>query len=153
MAEIRPRRNVNFIVRISSKRIVFVPLGASKRVESKNPPITDKEIFMTAPFPTQSRSSAYPLSLCLAFALITLSLWIVDTGLVEQQSVPSGDVPVTSLAPPQDDSRSDRQRAASLEDLAFGSWGTIHVESENEEVRRKATVALMVYATGNGIRR
>ena len=108
---------------------------------------------MTALVPAQSGSSAYPLSLYLAFALIMLSLWRVDTGLVEQQSVPSGDFRATSLAPPQDDSRSDRQRAASLEDLAFGSWGTIQVESENEEVRRKATVALMVYATGNGIRR
>ena len=108
---------------------------------------------MKAPVPTQSRSSAYPLSLFLAFALITLSLWRVDTGLVEQQSVPSGEAPVTSLAPPQDDSRSDRQRATSIEDLAFGSWGTVQIESENEEVRRKATVALMVYATGNGIRR
>jgi hypothetical protein len=132
---------------------VFVQLGASKRLEIKNPPVSDKEIIMAGPVPDPSGSSAYPLSLFLAFALITLSLWRVDTGLVEQQSVPSGEAPVTSLAPPQDDSRSDRQRAASLEDLAFGSWGTIQIESENEEVRRKATVALMVYATGNGIRR
>lgn len=108
---------------------------------------------MARSVPDPPRSSTYRLSLFLAFALIILSLWRVDTGLVEQQSVPSGDVRVKILASPQDDSRSDRQRASSLEDLAFGSWGTIHVESENEEVRRKATVALMVYATGNGIRR
>jgi hypothetical protein len=108
---------------------------------------------MAAPAPDPSGSSAYRFSLFLAFALIVLSLWRVDTGLVEQQSAPSGDVAVTSLAPPQDDSRSDRPRAASVEDLAFGSWGTIQIESENEEARRKATVALMVYATGNGIRR
>ena len=108
---------------------------------------------MARSVPDPPRGSAYRLSLFLAFALIILSLWRVDTGLVEQQSVPSSDVPVTSLAPPQDDSRSDRQRVTSLEDLAFGSWGTLQIESENEEVRRKATVALMVYATGNGIRR
>ena len=107
---------------------------------------------MEPPVPIASGSTVY--ALILALALIGLSLWSVDTGLVEQQSAPSsGDISVTSLVPPQDNSRSDRQRAASLEDLAFGSWGTIHVESENEEVRRKATVALMVYATGNGIRR
>ena len=108
---------------------------------------------MTAPVPTQSPRWSYPLSLFLAFALVTLSLWRVDTGLVEQQSVPSGDFGAKILTSPQDDSRSDRQRATSLEDLAFGSWGTVQIESENEEVRRKATVALMVYATGNGIRR
>ena len=108
---------------------------------------------MSAPVSTPSDSPAYPLFLFLAFALTVLSLWGVDTGLVEQQSFPSrGDIAVISLTPPQDDSRSQRQ-TASLEDLAFGSWGAIPIESENEEVRRKATVALMVYATGNGIRR
>ena len=108
---------------------------------------------MAAPVPDPSRSAAYPISLFLAFALIVLSLWRVDTGLVEQQSATSGgDIATTGLAPAQDDSRSQR-RAASLEDLAFGSWGTIPIESENEEVRRKATVALIAYATGNGIRR
>jgi len=107
---------------------------------------------MAGSVPDPPRSSAY-LSLFLAFALIILSLWRVDTGLVEQQSVPSGDVRAKILASPQDDSRSDRQRVTSLEDLAFGSWGTLQIESENEEIRRKATVALMVYATGNGIRR
>jgi hypothetical protein len=107
---------------------------------------------MAAPVPDPSGSSAYALSLSLAFALITLSLWRVDTGLVEQQAAPSGDIAVTSLAPPQENPPSHRG-ADSLEDLAFGSWGGIPIESENEEVRRKATVALMVYATGNGIRR
>ena len=106
---------------------------------------------MEPPVPIASGTTVY--ALILALALIGLSLWSVDTGLVEQQSAPSsGDIAVTSLAPPQDNSRSDR-RAGSLEDLAFGSWGTIPIDSENEEVRRKATVALMVYATGNGIRR
>ena len=108
---------------------------------------------MAAPVPDPSGSSAYPLFLFLAFALIVLSLWRVDTALVEQQSATSdGDIVVTSLAPAQDDSRSHR-RAASLEDLAFGSWGAIPIEAENEEVRRIATLALMVYGTGNGIRR
>jgi hypothetical protein len=144
---------VNFILRIPSKWIVFLWLGGSKKLACKNPPTSDKEICMAAPVPDPSGSSAYPLILFLAYALILLSLWRVDMGLVEQQSAAShGDIAMTSVAPAQHDSRSYR-RAASLEDLAFGSWGTIPIESENEEVRRKATVALMVYATGNGVRR
>ena len=110
---------------------------------------------MAGPVPNPSGSSAYPLSLFPAFALIILSLWRVDTGLVEQQSAPSaGNNAVTTSAPSdlQYEPRS-HLRTGSLEDLAFGSWGTIQIESENEEVRRKATIALMVYATGNGIRR
>ena len=108
---------------------------------------------MAAPVPDPSGSSAYPLILFLAYALILLSLWRVDTGLVEQQSATSDvDIALTGVAAAQDGSRSHR-RAASLEDIAFGSWGAIPIEADNEEVRRKATVALMVYATGNGIRR
>jgi hypothetical protein len=132
---------------------VFIWFGASKRLERKNPPISDKEIFMAAPVRESSGSPVYPLSLFLAFVLVVVSLWRVDTGLVEQHTALSaGDITMTSLAPAHEDSPSDRH-AASLEDLAFGSWGTIPIDSENEEVRRKATVALMVYATGNGIRR
>jgi hypothetical protein len=108
---------------------------------------------MAPPVHVQSGNPAYPVVLSLAYALIVLSLWRVDSGLVEQHSAPwRGDTSLTSLAPAQDDSHSHR-RAASLEDLAFGSWGPIQLESENREVHRKATVALMVYATGNGVRR
>jgi len=132
---------------------VFPWFGASKTLQRKHPPVSDKEIFMAAPAPFPSGSSAYPLSLLLAFALLVISLWRVDNGLVQQQSTSSrGDISLASLAPPQGDLSSHR-RAASLEDLAFGSWGPLQLESENEAVRRKATVALMVYATGNGIRR
>jgi hypothetical protein len=133
---------------------VFDRLGGSKKLDHHEAfPLTGKEIFMAAPVNGPSGSSTYPLFLFLAYALIVLALWRVDTGLVERQSAPSGDnIAVTSSTPPQDDSRS-HLRAASLEDLAFGSWGAIPIEAENEEVRRKATVALMVYATGNGIRR
>ena len=102
---------------------------------------------MAAPVGAPSGSSAYLLFL--AYALILFALWRVDARLVEQQSAPSGgNNAVTTSAPPR-----SHLRAASLEDLAFGSWGTIPVRAENEEVRRKATLALMVYATGNGIRR
>jgi hypothetical protein len=132
---------------------VFLWFGASKRVRAQISSISDKEIFMAAPVPTPSGSPAYPLFLFLAFALTVLSLWGVDTGLVEQQLSPSrADIAVTTLTARQGDSRSHRP-AASLEDLAFGSWGAIKMESEGEAVRRKATIALMVYATGNGVRR
>ena len=104
--------------------------------------------------PVRGPSSAYPL--LLALALVALSLWRVDTGLVEQQfsTQAGGDNAATSIAAfdPQADSRS-QLRAASVDDLAFGSWGGIPVTADNEEVRRKATVALMVYATADGIRR
>jgi hypothetical protein len=103
--------------------------------------------------PVRGPSSAYPLFL--ALALVALSLWRVDRGLVEQQfsAQSGGDNAAISLAPsPQADSRS-HLRAASVEDLAFGSWGGIRTGPENEEVRHKATVALLVYASGRGIRR
>jgi hypothetical protein len=149
-----PRTCVNFICIAASKWLVFGRFGGSKRLDHQKAfPLTGKEIFMAAPLNGTSGSSTYPLFLFLVYALIVLALWRVDTGLVERQSARSGgDIAVTSSAPPQDDSRS-HLRAASLEDLAFGSWGAIPIEAENEEVRRKATVALMVYATGNGIRR
>jgi hypothetical protein len=108
---------------------------------------------MSAPVPTPSGSPAYPRFLFLAFALTVISLWGVDAGFVKQQLSPlRGDIAVATLTARQEDSRSHR-RAASLEDLAFGSWGAIKMESEGEADRRKATIALMVYATGNGIRR
>ena len=110
---------------------------------------------MAARVSDPSRSAAYPVSLFLAFALIVLSLWRVDTGWVEQQSAAAdGDSAVPTSAPSElNYEPSSHLRTTSLEDLAFGSWGAIRIEPENEEVRRKATVALMVYGTGNGIRR
>ena len=107
---------------------------------------------MAAPVPDSSGSSAYPLSLFLALALIMLSLWRVESHLVEQQSTPPHGLALSSIEPRHDASLSDRG-SASFEDRAFGSWGPIQLESEDKEARRKATVALMVYATGNGIRR
>ena len=148
-----PGTCVNFICGAASKWLVFGRFGDSKRLGHRKAfPLTGEEILMAAPVNGTSGSSTYPLFLFLAYALIVLALWRVDTGLVERQSAPSGgDIALTSSAPAQDDSRS-HLRAPSLEDLAFGSWGTIPVRAENEEVRRKATVAL-IYATGNGIRR
>lgn len=107
---------------------------------------------MAAPSVTPSSSSAYPL--LLAYALVVFSLWTVDTGIVEQQSAPSGGNNAVTSSPldPQHDSPS-QLRVSSVEDLAFGSWGATRREVENEDMRRKATVALMVYATGDGLRR
>jgi len=108
---------------------------------------------MAASVSTPAGAPSYALVLSLAYVLIILSLWTVDSGLVEQQSGPSrGDIGMTSLAPPQYHSRSHRQTVY-VEDIAFGSWGANQIRSDDEEVRRKTTLALMVYATGNGIRR
>ena len=97
--------------------------------------------------PVRGPSSAYPLFL--ALALVALSLWRVDRGLLEQQfsAQPGGDNAAISSAPsdPQADSHSPL-RAGSFEDLAFGLWAGIRTGPENEEVRHKATVALLVYA-------
>jgi hypothetical protein len=75
--------------------------------------------------------------------------------LIEQQSATAdGNSAATTSAPSHlNFEPSSHLRSTSLEDLAFGSWGAIQIEPENEEVRRKATVALIVYGTGNGIRR
>ncbi len=109
---------------------------------------------MAAPVLGPFSSSA--ASLLLALALVALSLWRVDRGFMEHQvsARSGGDNAVTSLVPfdPQPDWRS-HLHAASVEDLVFGSWGGIRVPAENKEARRKATVALVVYATGDGIRR
>ena len=109
---------------------------------------------MAAPVLGPFGSSA--LCLVLALALVVLSLLRLERGLVEQQSSArsGGDYGVTGFATfgPQLESRS-HPRIASVEDLAFGSWGGIRLPAENAEARRKATFALMVYATGDGIRR
>ena len=110
---------------------------------------------MAEPTPRASVSSAYPLFL--AYALVVLSLWRVDTGIVGQQFLtpsPGGNNAETNLAPfdPRHDSGS-RLRASSVEQFAVSSSGGVRTEAENDEVLRKATVALMVYATGDGIRR
>ena len=109
---------------------------------------------MAPPVHGPSGTSAY--SLFLTLAVVALSLWSLDSGLVEQKSLtpPGEDSTATDLPPGdrQPDSRS-HLRAASVEDLAFGSWGVIPATAENQEARRKATVALMVYATADGIRR
>jgi hypothetical protein len=104
--------------------------------------------------PVRGPSSVYPLFL--ALALIAFSLWRLDSGLVEQQSsAQSGAQDVAISLAPSDapaDSRS-HLRDAPIEDLAFGLWAGIRTGPENEEVRHKATVALLVYASGRGIRR
>jgi hypothetical protein len=114
---------------------------------------------MAAPNSTSRNASLY--SLVLAYALIVLSLWKVDTGLVgrPQFTFRQGDSAVvrTTLAPTAagDESRSEVYRllASLLERSDAAPSAGVGADLENEELRRLTALALMVYAAGNGIKR
>jgi hypothetical protein len=113
---------------------------------------------MAAPKSTSSNSSAY--ALILVYALVVLSLWKVDTGLVGRPGSTAwhgNNAVATRFAPTQiaDESRSEVYRllAPMLEPSdATLSAGT-RTEPQNEELRRLTALALIVYGTGDGIRR
>jgi hypothetical protein len=114
---------------------------------------------MAAPNRTSRNTSLY--SLVLAYALIVLSLWKVDTGLVgrPQFTFRQGDSVVvrTTLAPTAagDESRSEVYRllASLLEPSDTPPSPGGGADPQNEELRRLTALALMVYAAGNGIKR
>jgi hypothetical protein len=112
---------------------------------------------MTNPVIRSSNSSAY--ALFLAYALIVLSLWKVDIGLIGRTglTVSSGNnVVATRFAPikPPDESRIHyRLLVSMLEQSDLTPSVGIGTDAQNEEDRRLAALALMVYATGDGIRR
>jgi hypothetical protein len=114
---------------------------------------------MATPIIRSSNSSAY--ALILAYALIVLSLWKVDMGLVGRPGFIAwgGDNAVARrFAPIQtaDESRSQVYRllASTLERSDTTSAGVgVGTEPQNEERRRLAALALMVYGSGDGIRR
>ena len=115
---------------------------------------------MATPTVRSSNTSAY--ALVLAYALVVLSLWKVDMGLVGRPGFTAGDgnnAVATRFAPTQtaDESLSEVYRllASTLErsdTIASAGVGT-GTEPQNEERRRLAALALMVYVTGDGIRR
>jgi hypothetical protein len=113
---------------------------------------------MATPVIRSSNSSAY--ALVLAYALIVLSLWKVDMGLVGRPGFTAwdGDNAVARrFAPTQiaDESRSEVYRllASTLERSDTPASAGVGTEPQNEERRRLAALALMVYVTGDGIRR
>jgi hypothetical protein len=104
-----------------------------------------------------SSNSAYPLFL--AYALVVLSLWKVDTGLIGRTGLAASGgnkVVATRSAPiePSDESRTQyRLLVSMLEQSGFNPSARIGTDPQNEEVRRLAALALMVYVAGDGIRR
>jgi hypothetical protein len=112
---------------------------------------------MANPVIWSSNSSAY--ALFLAYALIVLSLWKVDIGLIGRTglTVSSGNnVVATRFTPtkPPDESRIHyRLLVAMLEQSGVTPSIGIGPDAQNKEHRRLAALALMVYVTGDGIRR
>jgi hypothetical protein len=114
---------------------------------------------MATPIIRSSDSSAY--ALVLAYALIVLSLWKVDMGLVGRPGFTAwgGDNTVArrfASAQTADEFRSEVYRllASTLERSDTISAGVgVGTEPQNQERRRLAALALMVSVSGDGIRR
>ena len=112
---------------------------------------------MANPVIASSDNSAYPLFL--AYALVVLSLWMVDTGLLGRTGLPpsgSNNVVATPFAPIRSPDESDtphRLLVSMLEQSGVNPSARIGTEAQNEEVRRLAALALKVYVTEDGIRR
>jgi hypothetical protein len=114
---------------------------------------------MATPVIRSSNNSGYPLFP--AYALILLSLWKVDMGLIGGTglSVSGGNnVVATRFAPikPPDESRTHHRLLVSMLEQADVTTPTVRLGTDaqsEEEVRRLAALALIVYGTGDGIRR
>jgi hypothetical protein len=113
---------------------------------------------MAAPNSTSSNSSAY--AVILAYILLVLSLWKLDAGLVGRPGFTAwggNNAVATRFAPTltADESRSEVYRilASVLEQSDATPSPGIAVDPEDEELRRLTALALMIYATGDGIRR
>jgi hypothetical protein len=113
---------------------------------------------MAAPNITSSNSSSYVL--VLAYALIVLSLWKVDMGLVGRPgfTASGGNTAVAqrfAATQTADESRSEVYHlfASMLERSDATPSGRVGTEPQDEELRRLAALALMVYVAEDGIRR
>ena len=112
---------------------------------------------MATSFFRDSSSSAF--ALVLAYALVILSLWKVDTGLGGRQSLTasegSGVIKITlPLRNVPDESSSELYRLLISTPEQSNVWSAENrTEAQNEEVRRLTALSLIVYATGDGIKR
>ena len=114
---------------------------------------------MVTPVIRSSNNSSYPL--LLAYALVLLSLWMVDMGFLGRAglTVSGGNNVVATRFPaikPPDELRSHERLLVSMLEQAdvTSPAARIGADGQNEEeVRRLAALALIVYVTGDGIRR
>jgi hypothetical protein len=94
---------------------------------------------------------AFPL--VLAYALMMLSLWAVDLGLVGRPFLtPSNgsNAGARSFAPSKALNKSHSQvygLPATPKQSASDTWAAVATEAQNEQVRRMAAIALIVYGS------
>jgi hypothetical protein len=100
---------------------------------------------MVAPVTGRSQSSVY--AVIIAYALILLALWKVDLGLTTPSSWKSLglSIPVAVSLPP---APLDNPTSLLLNRLLLAG-----PNADATETRRVATVALMLYASGDGVKR
>jgi hypothetical protein len=129
---------------------------ARKTIENEKVSQRGQGNFMANPVIGSSNNSAYPLFL--AYALVVLSLLKVDMGLIGRTGLTasgSNNVVATAFAPirsPDEFGTHHRLLVSMLESRVNPST-RIGTDAQNEEVRRLAALALMVYVAGDGIRR
>ena len=111
---------------------------------------------MATSFIRDSSSSAF--ALVLAYSLIILALWKVDTGLAERQSstaVEGSSAVKTTFAPPKapDESSSELYRLLVSTPEQSDVRSIKNGIEANEEVRRLTALSLILYVTEDGIKR
>lgn len=103
-------------------------------------------------------SGSSAIALVLAYALVVLSLWKVDTGLAGRRLTAFGgnDAVATSLVPPiapaESSSELYRLLVATNEQSGVSSAGDGR-EAQNVEVRRLTALSLMVYVTADVVKK
>jgi hypothetical protein len=109
---------------------------------------------MAASFITDSSSSAF--ALVLAYSLIILALWKIDTGLAERQSstaVEGSSAVKTTLAAPKAPDESSSELYRLLVSTPEQSRSIENGIEANEEVRRLTALSLILYVTEDGIKK
>jgi hypothetical protein len=110
---------------------------------------------MATSFFRNSSSSAF--AIVLAYALVILSLWKVDTELAGRGSSTAfeGSGVVKNLAPTNapDESYSELYRLLVSIPEQSGARSAKNGTEANEEVRRLTALSLILYVTGDGIKR
>jgi hypothetical protein len=111
---------------------------------------------MATSFIRDSSSSAF--ALVLAYSLVLLSLWKVDTGLAERRpstALEGSSAVETTLTPPKapEESSSELYRLLVSTPEQSDGRSTENGTEANEEVRRLTALSLILYVTEDGIKR